>query len=454
MSSQNNISKTKLSKKEIISYGLASPAVNIGALICSSFLSMYFTDIAGIPAAAVGMIFLVARIFDGITDIIMGVVVDKTHTRMGKAKPWILIGGLFSGVACALVFSVPKIGTMGMIIYGTVLYFLFTGIFNTITGVSTSTMVALMTNDTVERTALGASFQTIQSVVTLIISVSALPVVAFLGGGQRGWTLFVIFAGLIGYVFLYIFIRNTKERYSVEAKKGEKLGFGNIVKALFTNKYFICITLIGVLLNLQLAMVSSTGVYYANEILKNPIIFSLMSVAMYAPKFFGIPMCVPLMAKFGKKNVTIAGLILTAAGMSLILIAPYSVAAVFAALLLKGIGTAPLLASFSAFTSEAADYGRYKTKLPIQSIYFSGTSFGNKVGAGLGGAILGGILGLAGYDGLAEVQTATALAAIKYVYVLGAVIPCILIILLVLPFGKLEKMRDEINEELRRMDNK
>lgn len=67
---------------------------------------------------------------------------------------------------------------------------------------------------------------------------------------------------------------------------------------------------------------------------------------------------------------------------------------------------------------------------------------------------MGGILGLAGYDGLAEVQTATALAAIKYVYVLGAVIPCILIILLVLPFGKLEKMRDEINEELRRMDNK
>ena len=129
-------------------------------------------------------------------------------------------------------------------------------------------------------------------------------------------------------------------------------------------------------------------------------------------------------------------------------------AVVFAALLIKGIGTAPLLASFSAYTSEAADYGRYKTKLPMQSIYFSGTSFGNKVGAGLGGAVLGGILAWAGYDGLAEVQTATALAAIKYLYVFGAVIPCIIIILLLLPFGRLEKMRPEIEETLREMDNR
>ncbi len=454
MSDEQSIKHEKLSKKEIISYGLVSPAVNIGALICGSFLSMYFTDIAGIPVAAVGMIFLVARIFDGISDIIMGILIDKTHSKIGKAKPWILIGGLFSGAACALLFNVPKIGTTGMIIYGTVLYFLFTGIFNTMTGVGASTSVALITNNSNERTALGASFQTVQSVVSLIISVCALPLVTVFGGGQKGWSIFIILAGLVGYVFLYIFMKNTKERYAVEAKKEEKIGLGKVLKALISNKYFICITLVGLMLNLQLALVGSTGVYYANQILKNPIIFSLMSVAMYAPKFFGIPLCVPLMAKFGKRNVTIAALALVAAGMCMILVAPYSVTVVFAALLIKGIGTAPLLASFSAYTSEAADYGRYKTKLPMQSIYFSGTSFGNKVGAGLGGAVLGGILAWAGYDGLAEVQTATALAAIKYIYVFGAVIPCIIIILLLLPFGRLEKMRPEIEETLREMDNR
>ena len=443
----------RLSKKEIISYGMASPAVNIGALICGSFLSMYFTDIAGIPAAAVGMIFLVARVFDGISDILMGVLIDKTKTKMGKAKPWILVGGLFSGFSAALLFNVPHIGTTGMIIYGTVLYFVFTGIFNTMTGVGVSTSVALITDNVADRTALGASFQTIQSMTSLVISMSAMPLVTVFGGGQKGWTVFMILAVFVGYVFLYVFMKNTKERHSVEAKKGEKVGLGACLKALFTNQYFLCTTGIGLLLNLQLAMVGSTGIYYANQILKNPIIFSLMSVAMYAPKFLGIPLCVPLMNKFGTKNVTIAGLVVVAAGMGSILLVPKSVTVVFIALLLKGIGTCPLLASFSVYTSAAADYGRYKTKLPMQSIYFSGTSFGNKVGAGLGGALLGGLLSFIGYDGLAKTQTAMTLAGIKYIYVFGAVIPCILMILLLIPLGKLEKMRPEIEAGLREMDN-
>lgn len=442
----------RLSKKEIISYGMASPAVNIGALICSSFLSMYFTDIAGIPAAAVGMIFLIARIFDGITDIIMGIIIDKTKTKMGKAKPWILVGGLFSGFSAALLFNVPKIGTTGMIIYGTVLYFIFTGIFNTMTGVGVSTSVALITDNMEDRTALGASFQTIQCVTSLIISVSAVPFVTMFGGGQKGWTVFLILALLVGYVFLYVFMKNTKERHYVEAKKGEKIGLGVSLKALFTNQYFLCTTGIGLLLNLQLAMVGSTGIYYANLVLKNPVIFSLMSVAMYAPKFFGIPLCVPIMNKFGARNVTIAGLLVVAAGMGSILFAPKSVTVVFIALLLKGLGTCPLLASFNVYTSAAADYGRYKTKLPLQSIYFSGTSFGNKVGAGLGGAVLGGLLAFVGYNGLAETQTVMALTGIKYIYVFGAIVPCILMILLLLPLGKLEKMRPEIEDGLRELD--
>lgn len=187
----------RLSKKEIISYGMASPAVNIGALICGSFLPMYFTDIAGIPAAAVGMIFLVARIFDGISDILMGVLIDKTKTKMGKAKPWILVGGLFSGFSAALLFNVPHIGTTGMIIYGTVLYFVFTGIFNTMTGVGVSTSVALITDNVADRTALGASFQTIQSMTSLVISMSAMPLVTVFGGGQKGWTVFMILAVLL-----------------------------------------------------------------------------------------------------------------------------------------------------------------------------------------------------------------------------------------------------------------
>ena len=91
-----------------------------------------------------------------------------------------------------------------MIIYGTVLYFVFTGIFNTMTGVGVSTSVALITDNVADRTALGASFQTIQSMTSLVISMSAMPLVTVFGGGQKGWTVFMILAVFVGYVFLYV----------------------------------------------------------------------------------------------------------------------------------------------------------------------------------------------------------------------------------------------------------
>ncbi|MBN2947030.1 MAG: hypothetical protein JTJ20_07185 [Blautia sp.] len=146
-----------------------------------------------------------------------------------------------------------------------------------------------------DRTALGASFQTIQSMTSLVISMSAMPLVTVFGGGQKGWTVFMILAVFVGYLFLYVFMKNTKERHSVEAKKGEKVG--------------------------------------------------------------------------------------------------------------------------------------------------------------LGGAVLGGVLSFIGYDGMAKTQTVMTLAGIKYIYVFGAVIPCILMILLLIPLGKLEKMRPEIEAGLREMDN-
>lgn len=97
------------------------------------------------------------------------------------------------------------------------------------TGVGVSTSVALITDNVADRTALGASFQTIQSMTSLIISMSAMPLVTVFGGGQKGWTVFMILAVFVGYLFLYVFMKNTKERHSVEAKKGEKVGLGGAV---------------------------------------------------------------------------------------------------------------------------------------------------------------------------------------------------------------------------------
>ncbi|MGN1191182.1 MAG: MFS transporter [Dorea sp.] len=439
--------KGLISKKEIISYGLASPAVNIGALLCASFLSSYYTDVVGIPVAAVGMIFLVSRIFDGITDVCMGVIVDKTNTRWGKAKPWIFIGSIGTAIMTALVFGVPQMGTTQMIIYAGITYFLLSGIFNTMTGISVSTMTALISDDSDDRTALGASFFTVQMITTLILMVGTLPLVEVLGGGNKGWRVYTIIVGVLGLVFLFILLKNTKERFAAGAEEAKKITVGGAVKALFQNKYFILITLTGMMINVMSALINGVGVYYSVQILGNANYFSILSIASMLP-YFAIPLCVPIMAKFGKTKTVVMGLAVSLAASMIMLINPESLACAFISLLFRGIGSAPVLASYNAFVAESADYGQWKTGVPLQGVSFSGTSFGNKVGAGLGGALMGWVLAAAGYDGMAAVQTASALTAIKGLFIFGSALPIAAMIVLVIPFKKLEGLQEQIHTDL------
>lgn len=439
--------KGVITKKEIIAYGMSSPAANIGALLCATFLSAYYTDVAGIPVAAVGMIFLISRIFDGITDICMGVIVDKTNTRWGKAKPWIFIGAVATSVMTVLVFGIPDLSPAGMILYAGITYFLLSGIFNTMTGISVSTMTALISDRSEDRTALGASFFTVQMVTTLLLMVLTLPAVGRLGGGQKGWRTYTIILAFVGFIFLFIMLKNTKERFAANADDMKKITVKSAVLALFRNKYFILVTLTGMMINIMSAVSNGVGVYYCVQVLGNSNYYSILSLAMMLP-YLAIPLCVPVVGRFGKSRTAAAGLLFSLFGSFVMMADPSSIVLAFIGLMMRGIGSAPLLASYNAFVAESADYGQWKSGVPLQGVAFSGTSFGNKVGAGLGGALMGWILAAAGYDGLAAVQLPSALAAIKGLFIFGAAVPGIIMIFLVIPFKKLEELQPRIHKEL------
>lgn len=438
-----------LSAKEIISYGLSSPAVNLGALMAIAFLSSYWTDVAGIAPAAIAMIFLVARIFDGVTDIIMGVIIDKTHTRWGKAKPWVLIGGICSAFAATFLFSVPQnLSSGGKIAYATATYFLFSAVFNTMTGISTSTMTAYVSDSATDRTAMGASFMTIQTLADKGLQIVSLPMIVILGSGQRGWTTWLVILGLLSFVFLFIFLKNVKERFSGSGEEAPKLNIRSAIKALFTNPYFFLVTGVGMSINIENSLVNSVGVYYSRLILGSNNYFSMMSLAALIPALIGIPLSVPMVSRIGKVKSTILGLVISIVGCAMMYLAPSNVALICAGIVIRELGRSPMLACYNAFVAESSDYCQYKSGLQMQGISFSGTSFGNKVGAGLGGWLLGIILSVSGYQGKAAIQTAAALSAIKGMYILGAILPAVAVILLVLPLMKLEKMHPQIHEAL------
>ena len=438
-----------ISKKEMICYGLSAAGVNTAALFLNAFVSSYWTDVVGISAAAVGIIFLVCRIFDGVSDLTMGFVVDKTNSRFGKAKPWVFIGGIGSALMGVLVFSVPEMQMTKMVIFATVTYLLFFGIFNTMAGIATSTMVSFMTDDSTERTSLGASFFTVQIIVMALVTVVTTFAVPVLGGGKAGWSRYSMILAVIAIVFLVIMLKNTTERFAPKPEEnGEKVTVKAILKGLTQNKYFFLITIAGLLLNVGSTLMTSVGVYYANHVLKNPNMYSLLAIAALVPNIIGIPLSVPLVSRFGKYKVSVAGLVISVIGGTMIFLAPANIPFLTAALLIKGIGGAPMMASYSAFVAEAADYGQYRTGVAAQGVSFSGTSFGNKVGAGLAGAIMGIVLAIGGYEGTAAVQTDTAIKTIQYLFILGSTLPNLLMIPVILPFKKLQDMMPEINEKL------
>ncbi|HPY99949.1 MAG TPA: glycoside-pentoside-hexuronide (GPH):cation symporter [Clostridiales bacterium] len=439
----------KLTKRELFCYSLSPVGINLAALLLNSFVSSYWTDVVGISAAAAGMIFLVSRIFDGFSDLTMGFVIDKTNTRWGKAKPWIFIGGLGTAVLGVLVFSVPQIGPTARIIWATATYMLFFAVFNTMAGISTSTMVSYMTDDSSERTSLGAGFNAVQVVVMALVVVCTVSSVSALGGGQKGWTRYTVILGMISVIFLLITLGNIKERVAPKPEDiPAKVTVKSILKALVQNKYFFSITLGGLLINLGTALMTSVGVYYATWLLKDANLYTLLGIAALLPNVIGIPLSVPLIKKFGKFRCTVVALIIGSLGQLICFVNPYSIPILFVSLFLKGLGCAPFMASYYAFVADAADYGQWKTGVASQGVSFSGTSFGNKVGAGLAGAVMGGILALVGYDGLQEVQTQTALEGIKYLFILGTALPTALIIPALLPFRNLEKQMPEISQAL------
>lgn len=436
-----------LSKREILACGLATLGINTGSLLATSFMSVYWTDIAGIPIAAVSIIYLFSKIFDGITDIIMGFLIDKCHLKGGKAKPWIFIGGVAQAILTIFMFNVPKISTRGMIIYAAFTYVVFQAIFNTMSGVSSNTMILLMSDQPADRAAAGASANTGLCIHTLLLAMVSLPFVSALGGGQTGWRIYTIILGVLDIVFLLIYLTNTKERFAKTEETDGKIEIRSALKALFHNKYFICSTMMGLMLNLMIGLTNGIGVYYSTQILGNESYYSIITMATI-PAYLLLPLSVPLMSKFGKTNVVIAGIVVSILGTVPMMIVPTNIIAICIASIMRSAGYMPLMAGLAVFISEACDYGTWKSGIPIQGLAFCGTSFGSKVGAGFGAAINGIIMAVAGYNGLAAVQSTSAINAIKFLQIFSPVVPLVVIIIFTAPFKKLEGMQDQIRADL------
>jgi glycoside/pentoside/hexuronide:cation symporter, GPH family len=412
----------KLSVKEKIGYSLGDTASHFVWDMVGFWLLFFYTDVYGISAAAAGTIMLVARFWDMAIDPVIGIVADRTNTRWGKFRPYILFGAIPYAVLAILTFTTPNFGEFGKIIYAGATYVLLMTAYATI-NLPYSALGAIMTDDTYERAGLNTYRFIAGFTGQFIVTGLALTLAEFFGGGDKAqgfqYTVF-LFAGL-SLIFFFITFKATKER--VQPPKGQENSLREDVKNLFTNKAWIILALVGIISFIMFAMQNAAIAYYFKYYLGRENNVQLFNVIGTVALIVALPLSKPLAKKFGNKNVFIASSLISGLFFMLIYLPGVnSLTTIYVFNIIAKMAYAPAVPLLWTMIADSADYGEWTTGRRSTGLYFSAAVFAQKAGWGIGAAIAGWILGMTGFVANI-VQNDTAITGIK---LLVSVIPGIL----------------------------
>lgn len=437
-------SPTKINLKERISYSIGDVGANVVWATLASFMTFFFTDVAGIGAAVVGTIFLISRFLDAFSDLGMGIIVDRTKSKYGKARPWILWVAIPYAVGGVLLFSAPDLSMTGKIIYAFVTYNLMSTVLYTMFAQPYHTLMALMTQDQYERSILTVLRMFAGTVTAIIINNITLPLVNFFGGGAGGWQKTMAVYGVIAVIIFFIVFANTRER--IKPVTAKKIPVLEGLKSLFSNKYWVMVLFVGVLVYIIMA-IPGVFIYYASYILGDAMYLGQMMTFHFLPTIIALALLPILLKKIDKKKLVFIGFFFYLIGTVALMYNPNDLNTILAGIFLRGIGFAPIVGTLYVFIADTIEYGEWKTGIRTEGLNMSAASFGQKVGTGLGLAVIGWMLAFGGYVGNAPTQPESALEAISFLFIHFPFIVYALIII-ILWFYKLDKEYPKIVAEL------
>ncbi|MBR4860865.1 MAG: MFS transporter [Firmicutes bacterium] len=435
-----------------IGYGSGDIAGNVVFTFLSTFMMFYLTDTVGMNVGIVGTLMAVSKLFDGVTDLFFGSLIDKTHTKMGKARPWMIYGFIGCAVCLAAIFMVPESwGQTAQYAYFFITYTLLNAVFYTANNIAYASLTALITKNSAERVQLGSIRFMFAFGTAMVIQAVTLGIVKALGGGAEAWKLVAIGYALIGLISNTISGLSVKELSSEELNEGdeqsseEKYTLVEGAKLLFSNKYYVMIC--GVYLLVQLCIATlNMGVYYMKYILGDESLLGTFSLAMNIPVIIGLIITPWLVDKMrGMYKLNIIGYCIAVAGRILVMIAGY-MGNIPMMLLFSGfaaMGISPLSGDLSALVASCSEYTYLTKGKRIDGTMYSCSSFGTKVGAGIGTAVSGWLLAAAGFVENAAVQSASALDMMRFLYLWA---PIILYALMALLLTRLDV--EKANEKL------
>lgn len=438
----------KISMREKIAYGLGDTSCNIVVGLTTSLLTFFYTDYIGVSVGMVGLIILISRFFDGGSDVIMGLIVDRTKSKYGKARPWVLWASIPYAIGCVLLFTVPPASDMVKAIYIFITYNFIQTVCYTALNLPYSSLAALMTRNQYERGSINAIRMALSPFGRILATAVTLPLVKALGDDQRAWIMAAAIYGAIALALLLFCFFNTKERVQLTAEQADtKVPIGTSLKALLKNKYWALGLLLWAMLSVYMTLSGTSLSYYSKWILGNSLLTSPLYIAEQVPCIvltFFIPLA---LKKISKRNLALAGALICIAGQIGLIFDDGSFTFAMVSAICRGIGQAPLMGVVFSFIADSVEYGQYKTHLRLEGLIYSAASVGSKLGGGLMSAAFGWILSWAGYDGVLAVQSATTIRTISALFVWGPIIVWGVTAVILL-FHRLEKEYPAIMAEL------
>lgn len=447
--SKNNIYTEQIGITEKIGLMLGGMGnIPLFALI-SGFLVYFYTNVIGLNPGAIGVIMLVSKVFDGISDLLLGNLIDKTRTMKGVCRPWILRIAVLVGVGIVMLFTVPDIGTAGKLVYVFISYNVSQTLIYTISTLAVTSLPTYMTRDTFQQTGLYAWNNIGVGIMTTVVTGITLQFVGRLGGTQKSWILVGCVYAAVSILCLLGIGNICKERVNPDTivSRENEVPFWDSVKSILKNKYWfyvlgMVVTGVGIY-----AASLQMHTYYSQYILGDLAIAGKLNSAYTMPMLFVGVLLVPISKYFSSKTIMLTGTVIQIAACLLIVAMPRNVPALMFASTLKGVGQSCGTAMFLPMLGATIEYGQWKTGIRSQAMMIAANGTGQKIGGGLISVILGGIMAAVGFDGMAASQSAQTLKGITGLFLYMPVILVFLKLVLVLLYD-LDKKNETIMMEL------
>lgn len=386
----NNTMKDYIPLKMKMGYGVGTIGKSLSYGLANGYLMLYFVNVLGLNTSFLAVMFFVARVWDGINDLLMGTVIDNTKTRFGKFRPWIMLGSVLNALTVIALFWAPGMNGAGLYIYVVIMFLLWDASY-TMVDVGYWSMIPAFTRDSSQRDQI-SMIPRIFSGIAGIVTAFTLNVIDGLGGQVRngGFLNYAILSSVVYVLTTMYCVKNTRERVLAPPVSNEKFSIVRAAKILISNDQALVIVVIMILFNLAINLTNSVAVFYFQFVLNQKSMFGFFNILMGASQavaLLGFPVFSRLI---GRNRLYIVSMLLPCLGyaaMAAVNSASGGLLPFLIAAFVMSMGFGSMSVMQNVMLADAVDYGEWKSGERNEGIIFSMLTFLSKIASALSSSI-------------------------------------------------------------------